>query len=159
MKHLPKALRPKRRYLAVGIESTPEASFGRGDFQRELWYAAQNLVGDVGSADADLTVIQFHFEDGTGEAIVRARHGHTETARASLACIASINGADCGLHVRGISGTIRGCEEKYLGRPSEGPRQRTVAFEHDDRAAIERDSVLDVRVNGEYIGATNLDFQ
>ena len=49
MKHLPKHLQPRWRYLAVGIETLPEATIARGPFQRELWYAAQNLVGDVGS--------------------------------------------------------------------------------------------------------------
>ncbi|WP_435332959.1 Rpp14/Pop5 family protein [Haloarchaeobius sp. TZWWS8] len=159
MKHLPKHLRPRWRYLAVRLESTPDASFDRGDFQRELWYAAQNLVGDVGSADADCTVVRFEFSNGTGHAVVRAHHGEADTARASLACIASVNGDALGVAVTGVSGTIRACVEKYLGSPSEGPTERTVAFESDDRHAVERDSVLDVRVDGDYIGATNLDFE
>ncbi|ELK49519.1 ribonuclease P protein component 2, partial [Haloferax sp. BAB-2207] len=54
MKHLPKHLRPRRRYLAVEVETWPDADLARGPFQRELWYAAQNLYGDAGSADADL---------------------------------------------------------------------------------------------------------
>ncbi|WP_435358543.1 Rpp14/Pop5 family protein [Haloarchaeobius sp. DFWS5] len=159
MKHLPKHLRPRWRYLAVALETTPDATIDRGDFQRELWYCVQNLVGDVGSAESDCTVIRFDFADGRGEAVVRAHHGHTDTARAALACLSTVNGHDLGLHVRGISGTIRACEEKYLGRPSEESTQRTVAFESDDRDAVERGSLLDVRVNGAFVGATNLDFE
>ncbi len=114
MKHLPKHLRPRWRYLAVGIETWPDAAIDRRAFQRELWYAGQNLLGDPGSAAADLTVVQFDFADGDGEAIVRVRHGETGPARAALACIDEIDGAAVGLRVRGISGTIRAAEEKHL---------------------------------------------
>ncbi|TKX77234.1 ribonuclease P, partial [Halorubrum sp. SD626R] len=48
MKHLPKHLRPRWRYVAVGIETWPDADVGRRAFQRALWYAAGNLVGDAG---------------------------------------------------------------------------------------------------------------
>jgi len=48
MKHLPKHIRPRWRYLAVEIEAAPDADIDRGAFQRALWYAAGNLLGDVG---------------------------------------------------------------------------------------------------------------
>ena len=159
MKHLPKHLRPRYRYLAVELSSTPDASFSRRSFQRELWYAAGNLLGDPGSADADCTVVRFEFSEGAGEAVVRARHGHAEAARAALACVASVDGHDLGVVVRGISGTIRACEEKYLGRPRQISAQRTVAFEDDDRPAVERNGVLDVRVDDRYVGATQIDLE
>ncbi len=116
MKHLPKHLRPHWRYLAVDLRTPPETELDRRAFQRELWYAGQNLLGDPGSADADLTVMRFSFADGTGEAIVRVRHGEVEAGRAALACIDGIDGAPLGVRVRGVSGTIRAAEEKYLGR-------------------------------------------
>ena len=64
MKHLPKHLQPRWRYLAVEIESTPDAAFDREAFQRACWYAAGNLLGDPGSADADLSVLRFRRPDG-----------------------------------------------------------------------------------------------
>lgn len=114
MKHLPKHLRPRWRYLAVSLETWPDERIGRRSFQRELWYAGQNLLGDPGSADADLTVVRFSFSDGTGRAIVRVRRGETDPARAALACIDEIDGASVGILVRGISGTIRSADEKYF---------------------------------------------
>jgi ribonuclease P/MRP protein subunit POP5 len=159
VKHLPKHLRPRYRYLAVELASTPDASLSRRSLQRELWYAAGNLLGDAGSADADCTVVRFEFSDGTGEAVVRARHGQSEAARAALACVASVDGHDLGVVVRGISGTIRACEEKYLGRPRQSSAQRTVAFEGGEVPAVERNGVLDVRVDDRYVGATNTDFE
>ncbi len=114
MKHLPKHLRPRWRYLAVGLETSPDAAVSRGAFQRAVWYAAGNLLGDPGSADADLRVLRFSFGDGEGEAVVRARRGEVGPARAALACVAEVDGEPVGVHVRGVSGTLRGCTEKYL---------------------------------------------
>ncbi|ELY62118.1 ribonuclease P-related protein [Natronolimnohabitans innermongolicus JCM 12255] len=118
MKHLPKHLQPRWRYLAVELESRPGAAIDRRAFQRECWYAAQNLLGDPGSARADLTVVRFGFDadSGRGHAIVRARRGESEPARAALACLDEIDGHSLGLFVRGISGTIRAAEENHLRR-------------------------------------------
>jgi len=67
MKHLPKHLRPRWRYLAVEIETWPDTEIDRRAFQRALWYAAGNLVGDSGSADADLTLLSFAHGEGEGK--------------------------------------------------------------------------------------------
>jgi ribonuclease P/MRP protein subunit POP5 len=159
VKHLPKHLQPRWRYLAVGIETWPEADFGRRAFQRELWFAAQNLLGDAGSAELDLTVLRFDHEDGDGSAIVRVRRGETDRARAVLACIDAVDGVSVGLVVRGVSGTVRACEEKYIRRPTESPNQRQVVFENADRRAVERGERVDVRTDEAFAGATTLDLR
>ncbi|WP_115864305.1 Rpp14/Pop5 family protein [Halorussus litoreus] len=159
MKHLPKHLRPRWRYLAVAIEAWPDADLDRRSFQRSLWFAAQNLLGDAGSADADLTVLQFDFGDGTGAAIVRARHGHADEARAALACVDAIEGDPVGVRVSGISGTVRACEEKYLRRGGQFSAERKVVFGDAQRSAVVRGKRLDVRADGAFAGATELDFE
>ncbi|MGA9399421.1 Rpp14/Pop5 family protein [Haladaptatus sp.] len=159
MKHLPKHIRPHWRYLAVGLEGWPNADIDRRSFQRSIWFAAQNFLGDAGSADADLTVYGFEFEDGEGEALVRARRGHTDEARAVLACIEEIQGDSVGVFVRGISGTVRGCEEKYLGRRRELSGERSVVFADEQRPAVVRDGVFDIQVDDSFVGATELDFE
>jgi ribonuclease P/MRP protein subunit POP5 len=45
MKHLPKHLRPRWRYLGITVESWPDAEIDRESFQRNLWYSAGNLLG------------------------------------------------------------------------------------------------------------------
>ena len=157
MKHLPKHLRPRWRYLAVGLESWPDAALDRGQFQRALWFAAQNLLGDAGSAELDGQVLHFRFEDGDGEAVVRARRGEVERLRAVLACLEAVDGHPLGVRVRGVSGTVRACEEKYIRRPREESEERTVAYADADRPAIVRDDRVDVRLSGGYVGATALD--
>ncbi|WP_123534520.1 Rpp14/Pop5 family protein [Halosimplex salinum] len=157
MKHLPKHLQPRWRYLAVELEGWPDASFGRGTFQRDLWFAAQNLVGDTGSAEVDLSVLRFAFEDGAGHAIVRARRGETDRARAVLACLDAVDGDEVGVRVRGVSGTVRACEEKYIRSPPEPTDQRNVVFENAERRAVARDGRIDVRTDDAFVGATELD--
>ena len=158
MKHLPKHIRPRWRYLGVGLEAWPDADLSRRAFQRELWYAAQNLLGDPGSADADLSVFRFAFGDGRGEAVVRARRGHVSGARAALACVDEIDGHPIGARVRGVSGTVRACEESYLGRAAgENAEERAVAFEGDRRTATVRGDARDVRLPTGFAGATAFD--
>ena len=159
MKHLPKHIRPRWRYLAVQIESTPDAEIDRGVFQRELWYAAGNLLGDPGSADADLTVYGFAFDDGRGEAIVRVRRGETDPARAAVACVSEVDGEPVGLHVRGISGTVRACEESYLGGRTGAFEQRQVVFADADRTAFSHEDAVEVSLPSGYVSATELDFE
>ena len=157
MKHLPKHLRPRWRYLAVVIESWPDATIDQRSFQRALWYAGQNLLGDPGSAQVGLRVVSFTWFDGTGQAIVRVRRGETERGRAAVGCLGEIDGEAVGVRVCGVSGTIRACEEKYLGRRGQDSGERTVVFENEERVAVVRDGSVDVRLDNSFAGATILD--
>ncbi|MFW6003537.1 MAG: Rpp14/Pop5 family protein [Halanaeroarchaeum sp.] len=157
MRHLPKHLRQRWRYLAVELETWPDATVDEDAFQRSLWFAAQNLLGDVGSVEADLRVVSFAFSDGDGRALVRTRRGNASLARAALACVESVYDDPVRVTVRGVSGTVRAGEEKYLGGPREGTEQESVAFGNESRRAVVRDDRLDVDVDGRFVGATRLD--
>ncbi len=159
MKHLPKHLRPRWRYVAVELEAWPDAEIDRSTFQRSLWFAAQNLIGDVGSARVDLKVLDFRFTEGAGTAVVRTRRDAVDETRAVLACLDEVDGAPVGLRVRGVSGTVRACEEKYLNGGAEDPDQRHVVFENAERRAVTRGDRVDVRDEEAFAGATDLDLQ
>ena len=159
MKHLPKHLRPRWRYLAVGIESWPEADIDRRAFQRALWFAAQNLVGDAGSAALDASLLRFECVDGAGDAVIRVRRGEVDRLRAVLATIDEIDGQPVGIRVRGTSGTVRACEEKYIRRPPERFEERTVAFAAAERPAVIRNDRVDVGLSDGRVGATALDIR
>jgi ribonuclease P/MRP protein subunit POP5 len=157
VKHLPKHIRPRWRYLAVGIETWPDTTVERETFQRALWYSAQNLLGDPGSAALDLSVLRFRGERGVWEALVRTRRGELDRARAVLCCVDSVGGDPVGLRVLGASGTVRACEEKYMGGRREDYEERDVAFEDADRSAVVRGERADVRVESGFVGATALE--
>ncbi|MFC5134599.1 MULTISPECIES: Rpp14/Pop5 family protein [Haloferacaceae] len=159
MKHLPKHLRPRWRYLAVGIETWPDAEVGRRAFQRALWYGAGNLLGDAGSADAGLKLLSFSCSGGSGEAVVRVRRGHVEEARAAVACVSEVGGDPVGIRVRGISGTVRACEERYMRRAAASSTQRDVAFGDAERSAVVCGDAYDVRTESGYVGAAAFDIE
>jgi len=159
VKHLPKHLQPRWRYLAVAIQAWPDATVGRDAFQRELWYGAQNLLGDVGSSVLDLSIVQFRYSDGTGEALVRTRRGEVEQARAVLACVDEVESRPVGVRVVGVGGTVQGCEEKYMKRGREDPEQRYVVFGDAERTGYVRDGSVDVRTGEGFAGATTLECQ
>ncbi|WP_276261215.1 Rpp14/Pop5 family protein [Haloglomus litoreum] len=182
MKHLPKHLRPRWRYLAVELESPPDATYDRDALQRAIWYAAGNLLGDPGSADTDLSVVRFRRgvsgegeRDGDGRtesapsggrggsaeatAAVRVRRDEVQRGRAVIACLDAVAGSPVRTRVRGVSGTVRACEEKYLNAPRAGPRDRTVAFAGADRRALARGRRVDVELADGHAGATALDYR
>lgn len=157
MKHLPKHLQPRWRYLALEIDTWPDAELDRRTFQDAVWAAARGLLGDPGSAAAGLTVIEFAHDQGRGEAIVRARRGETDRARAAIACIDRVDGHPVGLRVSGTSGTLQSAREKYLGRRGQPIPESNVVFENDERSATRYPDGVDLRLDGAFTGATDLD--
>ena len=158
MKHLPKHLRPRWRYLAVELEAWPDADLQRSDVQRAIWFAAGNLLGDPGSADADLRIVDYDYAEGAGEALIRVRRGEVERARAALACVSEVDDHPVRVAVRGVSGTMRAAEENYLGRTAEVSREDDVAFGGDTHPGVARGDRVDVDC-GTWVGATRRDCQ
>lgn len=156
MKHLPKHLRPRWRYLAVELAAWPDAVLSRGDVQRAVWFAAGNLLGDPGSADADLRIVDYDYADGAGEALVRVRRGEVERARAALACVSEVGDHPVRVSVRGVSGTMRAARENYLGRTAEVSREDGVAFDGETHSGVSRGDRVDVHADG-WVAATRRD--
>ncbi len=159
MKHLPKHLQPRWRYLAVEITTWPDSAPDRDEFQRELYYSAQNLLGDAGSARLDLSVVRFQRDDSGAEAVVRVYRDAVSAARAAVACLSVVDSEPVGVRVSGVSGTIRACEEKYMGRGLQQREERDVVFENADRTAHCLAGLADIRVGDAFVGATTLDFE
>lgn len=157
MSPLPKHLRPRWRYVALHLDAFPDTTVDRRAFQAALWTAAQAFVGDVGSAKADLTLLHYRFENGAGEAIIRTHRDTVELARAAVACLNQIDEQPVGLVVRGVSGTVRACKERYMGERELTRGERTVVFGNATRQAVGRDNRIDILTDGAYTGATNLD--
>lgn len=110
MKMLPPSLRERKRYLALEVTSTDEVS--RGELIDGLWVAARSLIGDIGTSQCDLWLLDFDGRFG----ILRCAHDKTATARAVLATIYRIGKIRVGIAVLGTSGTIKGATEKFIQR-------------------------------------------
>lgn len=159
MSPLPKHLRPRYRYLAIKIETHPDRSLTRQSFQHGIWDSARELIGDAGSARVDLHVMRFRFTNGNGDAIVRTNRATTSEARAAITTLTEINNDPIRVHVKGISGTIQACEEKYLGQDPESVIEQSVVFNNELRAAVVRDTRIDVKIGDGFTGATTLDVE
>jgi len=157
MSPLPKHLRPRYRYLAVRLESWPDHAIDRSVFQRAIEESVQSLYGDSGVSAAEPHVIQFTLREGVGQAIVRSRRDAVTETRAGLAAVSRLHGAPIGVYVRGISGTVRGCEEKYLQARQLRSDESTVVFDGTERPATVRGSRVDVHLESGFAGATDLD--
>ena len=74
-----------------------------------------------------------------------------------MACLDAVDGEPVGVRVLGTSGTVRACEEKYMGGAPIDPEQRHVEFQGADRSARVAAERVDVRTDAAFIGATTLD--
>ncbi len=159
MRSLPKHLRPRWRYLGVGLESWPDTELTREALASALDASARQLLGDATTAHLRLAIYEFWFEHGTGEAVVRTTRGRVEDTRAALACLQTHLDRPLGVHVRGVSGTVRGCEESYLGRRPEPTPESPVVFAGAERLAVRRRTDVDVTTPDGFVGATTIDLE
>jgi len=150
---VPKSLRPRHRYVFFEVETLPDASFGEHDLRRTLWFEAQNLYGDVTSAETHASLIEY--EGGTcgGLGVVRCAHDRVDETRSAIACVGEVNDHPVGVRVVGVSGTLESGREKY---GDEVPETRTMTV--DDSPAWERDNALDVRTDDGFMCGTHHDF-
>jgi ribonuclease P/MRP protein subunit POP5 len=101
--------------------------------------------------------MRFAFADGAGRLIVRTRRESVDVSRAGLAAMDAVEAAPVAVCVRGISGTVRACEEKYLNGRQLPIEESTVAFEDADRPATVRGNRVDVHLGDAFAGAMDLD--
>ena len=157
MGSLPKHLRPRWRYLGLEIETHPQHTLDRQAFQATLWERARSLRGDVGSARIGLDVVSFEHDDGFGTAIVRVHRDSVSDARGVIATIDSVDDVPVRATIRGVSGTIRACEENYLRIAREAPSHEVIALDTVEGPAIVRSPAVDVSTDSTILGATTLD--
>lgn len=160
MKHLPKHLRPRWRYLVVALETWPTVDLDEATVQETLWEAVRSLLGDAASADIAIRLIRFEYTAGNGVAVVRVRRGEVDRARAAIACVDAIEDAPAGLTVEGVSGTIRAAEEKYMNAPAGPEAEERVVFDGAAHRAVPRgDGRYDLHEADGFTGATRLDLE
>lgn len=108
MKRLMPSLRERKRYIA--FEAHAEGPVSRWDLQGALWGETCSLLGDVGSSELDLWLLDFDGSLG----IIRCRHMFVEEARAAMATVDRAGENRVALRVLGVSGTIRAATKKFI---------------------------------------------
>jgi len=149
---LPKSLRPRYRYIFFEIETLPEASFGEHDLRRTLWFEAQNLYGDVTSAETRAELIKYDEGATLGLGVVRCAHDHVEETRATLACVDEVHDDPVGVRVVGISGTLEAGHKKY------GETSKVKKTTVEGSPAWKRDDAVDLRTDDGFMCGTHHEF-
>jgi ribonuclease P/MRP protein subunit POP5 len=154
VRHLPKHLRPRYRYLAVEVEAWPDAEIDQRAFQTAVWASARSLLGDAESAAVDLQVVEAEFATGGGSAIVRVRREGVERGRSALACCDAVAGHPVRVGVRGVGGTVRAVEEHSLDGPPAATGTDPIEFRGREGVAVHRGDRVDVDLDGTFVGTT-----
>lgn len=110
---LPPTLREKQRYLVFGIISKKD--FELNELVSTVWDKAQQLFGEVGTAEFSLWVPANLYDKTKKIAIARCNHTSVEKMRAVLASIRDINNEPVLIHILGVTGTIRSARRKFFG--------------------------------------------
>lgn len=100
--------RPKRRYLALTIDS--DETFDSKELIGAVWNAISKLYGEYGASQAGLTLISYDIESKF--AVIRASHMAVEMVRTALASITRVQDKPLAIHVLTVSGTIRALQKK-----------------------------------------------
>ena len=149
---LPKSLRPRNRYVFFEVETLPDASFGEHDLRRALWFEAQNLYGDVKSAETRAELLEYDGYTTLGLGVVRCAHDRVEETRAALACVDEVRDDPVGVRVVGVSGTLKAGRNRYGETPT--AEETTV----EDSPAWRRGDALDLRTDDGFMCGTHHEF-
>ena len=149
---LPKSLRQRHRYVFFEVETLSNASFGEHDLRRALWFEAQNLYGDVTSAETRAELVEYEDGRSLGVGVVRCAHDSVEETRAAIACLDEVHDDPVGVRVVGVSGTLEAGRKKYGDTPT--AEEKTV----DGSPAWERDGAVELRTDDGFMCGTHHEF-
>ena len=106
-------LRPKKRYIAYQIIAEKNVSFD--DFSNAVWHSTLNLLGELGTAETNLWVLQSTHDPAKQRGLIRCSPTAVENVRAALALIQRIGDGRVIVKVLGVSGTVKGARVKFFG--------------------------------------------
>ncbi|MFH1229320.1 MAG: Rpp14/Pop5 family protein [Candidatus Aenigmatarchaeota archaeon] len=112
-KPLPSSLRGRKRYIAYQVIS--ESQFIFQDFINSVWHSMLNLLGELGSSQAEIWIARDIYDEARQIGIIRCSHDNVEQVRTSLALIDRIGDVRVIVKVLGISGSIKATKMKFFG--------------------------------------------
>jgi len=112
-KTLPSSLRGRKRYIAYHIISQEKILFQ--DIINTIWHSILNLLGELGTSEADIWIIKDSYDEDKQIGILRCSHTSVEQVRAALALIDRIGDIRVIVKVLGVSGSIKATKMKFFG--------------------------------------------
>jgi ribonuclease P/MRP protein subunit POP5 len=110
---LSSTLRERRRYMAFQVVTKTEIP--PSDIAGAIWHSILNLLGELGTAQAEVWLVKSVYDEKNRMGLVRCSHTAVEHVRTALALVSRIGDAPVTIKVIGISGTISAAKKKYFG--------------------------------------------
>ncbi len=112
-KKLPPSLRLKKRYII--FEAVSEQPIEYGELVNAIWNSLLGFLGDSGTSDARIWIIQNLYDNKNQRGVIRCKHDSVEQVRSALALMGIVGEAKVILRIIGVTGTIKSAKSKYLG--------------------------------------------
>lgn len=111
-KLLPPSMREPKRYLAFEVISEYPVNYI--DFANSFWNSIISFLGEHGSSDAKIWLIQNLYDEKSQVGIIKCKHTFVEELRVALSIMQYIGETKSIVKVLGVTGTIKSAKNKYL---------------------------------------------
>ncbi len=106
-------LKQKKRYVAFEVLSKDKA-LSYADIRNSISEAALSFLGELGTAEAGMRLIDKDFDPKTQRGLIKVGHKHVEKLCSALMMIRNISGHEAIVRCIGISGIMAKAEKRYI---------------------------------------------
>ena len=106
-------MRPKKRYIVFEVISEHPVKYG--DLVSAFWSQMLGFFGENEASAAGIWFMQDHYSDKKQSGVVKCRHVAVEQVRLALSLIQVAGESRAIARIRGVTGTLKSAETKYLG--------------------------------------------
>jgi ribonuclease P/MRP protein subunit POP5 len=111
-KLLPPNMRDPKRYVVFEVVS--ESPINYSDLMNSMWNSIMSFLGELGSSDASLWLIQNIYDEKTQRGVMKCKHTFVEEIRVALSLIQYVGETKATIKILGVTGTIKSAKTKYL---------------------------------------------
>jgi len=110
-------MRQQKRYIIAEVISESKITYG--DLVSAIWNSALSFLGELGSSDARIWLVQNLYSENEQKFVIKCHHDHVEKVRAVLSLIQVVGETKATIRILGVTGTIKSAKTKYLGEEEE----------------------------------------
>ncbi len=112
-KILPPSMRSQKRYVVFEVISDGKITYN--DLMASIWNSMLAFLGEMGSADAKIWLVQNLYNEKEQKCVMKCRHDYVEQVRSVLSLIQMVGETRAVVRIIGVTGTIKSAKTKYLG--------------------------------------------